>query len=90
MDRFDDNVDVDVNENENGNVNEKVKDEERRSRAGWEASPAFSLFCTRYRHSAQKKNGFFYCTWLLIAHTVYIKKVTRQQIYGMPTGSVIV
>ena len=33
---------------------------------------------------------FFYCTWLLIVHTIYIKKVTRQQIYGMPTGSVIV
>jgi hypothetical protein len=51
---------VDVDENENGNVNEKVKDEERRSRAGWEASPAFSLFCTRYRHSAQKKEWILF------------------------------
>lgn len=33
---------------------------------------------------------FFYRAWFLIAYCCIVKKVSRQQIYGMPTGSVIV
>ena len=33
---------------------------------------------------------FIYRAWLLITHCCLYKKVTRQQFYGMPTGSVIV
>jgi len=42
------------------------------------------LFLNRVSHL------FFYRAWFLIAYCCIVKKVSRQQIYGMPTGSVIV
>ena len=51
----------------------------------------WALFTTELHSSwTEQLDLLFYRAWLLIAHCCLYKKVTRQQIYGMPTGSVIV
>lgn len=53
---------------------------------GWQYGHAFFMFEVILFHSL----GYRCQTSLMPIIFYYIKKVTRQQFYGMPTGSVIV